>query len=218
MENMKQLIGLIVLAFFTVEANAQKTLSDITLLYDITIETKSNDPKIANMFNGATNTVYIKETSHRTESVNALGTSTTIYDGKTKTAAILKEYGKQKILVRLTSANWVDFNKKNEGIVFTKTTETKLIAGYNCIKSTGKSADGSALVVWSTTDLIAEIKDYNAQFKNVDGLVLQYEYTVRDTKVITTASKVITTTIAPSKFVVPKEGYREMTYEESLLK
>lgn len=220
MKNKNFKFGLILVLFTTIAQFliAQKVATDITVLYDITVESSNTNPKLANLFNGATNTVYIKGLSNRTESVNALGTSTTIYDGKTKSAVILKEYGNQKILVRLTNANWLEMNKKNDGIVFTKTSETKTIAGYNCTKSIGKFTDGTEFTVYSTNDILPQNKEYNTQFKNTNGLVLQYEYSSKDMKIITTAATVTFNDINNSKFDIPKTGFREMTYEESVSK
>jgi GLPGLI family protein len=217
MNNRKIALGLV----FTLLAAfgfAQKPISDITLSYDITVETNNEKPSMANMFNGATTTVYIKGNSHRTEAVNSLGTSTTIYDGKGKNAVILKEYGAQKLLVRLTPQNWLASNKNNDAIKFVKGTEIKTIAGYNCTKSVAKLDDGSEIIAYSTKDIIIENKDYNAQFKSIDGLVLEYEFTVKTMKIINTVSKVTIATVNPAKFEIPKTGYREMTYEESIKK
>jgi GLPGLI family protein len=195
---------------------AQKPVSELTMVYDITVETNSDKPQMANMFNGATTTIYLKGASNRTEAVTSLGTSTTIYDGKTKSAVVLKEYGNQKILVRMTAQNWLDANKKYDGIVFTKTTETKTIAGYNCTKSTGTLQDGTEIIIYTTKDIIPESKEYNNnQFKNAEGLVLEFQFSVSGTKITNTASKVTIGTVSAIKFDIPKTGYREMTYEES---
>jgi GLPGLI family protein len=215
---MKKMKWFLILAtvLVNITASAQKPISELVMIYDITVESTSDKPQLANMFNGATTTIYVKGLSNRTEAVNSLGTSTTIYDGKTKSAVILKEYGSQKILVRMTAQNWIDANKKNENIVFTKETETKTIAGYSCVKSVGKLLDGSEIVVYSTKDIQLENKEYsNGQFKNVEGIVLEYQYNIGSTKIMNTAAKIIIGNVSPTKFEIPKTGYREMTYEET---
>jgi GLPGLI family protein len=209
----------LVLAITGFMGYAQKPISELTMVYDITVETNSDKPQMANMFNGATTTIYLKGASNRTEAVTSLGTSTTIYDGKTKSAVVLKEYGNQKLLVRMTAQNWLDANKKYEGIVFTKTEETKTIAGYNCTKSTGKLQDGTDIIIYTTKEIVPESKDYNNnQFKNAEGLVLEFQFSVSGTKITNTASKVIIGVVSNAKFDIPKTGYREMTYEESKAK
>jgi hypothetical protein len=214
---MKQIFILVVTwSVFAVTVQAQKTVSELTVFYENTIETKGDKPNVGALLNGATTTTFIKGNNHRTDQVNSLGTSTTIYDSKTNSAVVLKEFGKQKILVRLNSKNLAESNKKYVGVTFTKGTETKIIAGYNCTVSTGKFNDGTTFTVYATKDIVPENKDYNAQFKDVDGLVLQYEFSAGTTKIITTATKVLLAPIAPTKFDIPKSGYREMTYEESI--
>ena len=61
---------------------AQKKVSEVTLVYDTEITTGSKDPKLADAFDGATTTIYIKGPQSRSEMVSALFTSTTIHDSK----------------------------------------------------------------------------------------------------------------------------------------
>lgn len=201
--------------FISPAVNAQKKVSDLSLTYDITVESAGDKPQMAQMFNGATTTVYIKAESHRTEMVNALGKSITIYNGKTNSAVVLKEYGNQKLLIRMTQADWKSSNSKFEGIKYTPSLETKTIAGYLCYKTTGTMADGTVFSVYYTKDIVPENNDYNPQFSGLDGLVLEYTFSVGKMKVVNTASQVRLNTISPAIFDIPKSGYREMTYEES---
>ena len=217
---MKSIALVILISLSSILAIAQKNVTDVTLLFDITVEsTADSKPQVANMFNGATQTVYIKGANHRTEDVNSLGTSTTLYNGNTKTAVVLKEYGATKLLITMTAQNWADVNKKFATVTYTKDAETKKIANYNCVKYIGKMPDGSSFTIFATKDIVPETTDYkNDLYKNVDGLVLQYEYSISGMKVTNTVASVNLRPIAANKFEVPKSGYREMTYEESKLK
>src|ERR1700759_4783448 len=126
----------IVLALFTCfGAIAQKKVSELTLVYDATITTGDNQPKLADAFDGATTTVYIKGTMSRSEMSSALASFTSIHDAKTGTAVVLQEISGQKLLIRMTADNWKDKNKRYEGISFKNTSETKTIAGYKCTKA-----------------------------------------------------------------------------------
>ncbi len=96
-------------AVISFNSNAQKKLTEGTVLYDITISTGSEKPQNAEFFDGATNAVYIKGGKTRTEMVNSLGTQSTIINqgaGK-KEITILKEYGEQKYMITLTPADWM---------------------------------------------------------------------------------------------------------------
>lgn len=214
---MKYLL-IVVLAIISIVGQAQKA-SDLTITFSNTVASTNTDPKATANTSNATMTVYTKGSNYRTEKVNSLGVSTMIYDAKAKKGAILKEFGKQKILVKLSDENIKDINKSNANIVFAASTETKTIAGYNCTKATGKMSDGSDLVVYYTKDLSTDA-NYEPMYQSLGGIVLQSEVsttTAKGTiKVTTTATKVATTPVLAAKFSIPKEGYREMTYEESI--
>lgn len=205
-------IGLIALLL---TANAQRKVSEMTLVYDASISTGSKEPKIADAFDGATTTVYLKGNMSRSEMVSALLSSTTIHDAKTGTAVVLKEVSGQKLLIRLTAENWAEKNKRYDGMTFTNTGETKTIAGYNCTKAVAKLSDGTTFTVYYTTDIIPENKEYDYQFKNLNGLPLEYELVQGRLTIKYTVSKINMNPVPASKFDIPKSGYREMTYEES---
>jgi hypothetical protein len=62
---------------------------------------------------------------------------------------------------------------------------------------------------------VPENPDYNVQFRNLDGLPLEYELVQGKLKIKYTVSKINMNPVPASKFDIPKGGYREMTYEES---
>lgn len=201
--------------FFGSFAVAQKKVAELTLVYDATISTGDNQPKLADAFDGATTTVYIKGTMSRSEMTSALASFTSIHDAKTGTAVVLQEISGQKLLIHMTADNWKDKNKRYEGISFSNTTETKTIAGYKCTKAVAAMKDGSAFTVYYTKDIIPENAAYNEQFKNLEGLPLEYELTQGALKIKYTVSKINLNPVPASKFDIPKSGYRELTYEES---
>lgn len=203
---------------YSFSAQSQKLFSEATLSYDIKVETGSAEPKMADMFDGASATLYLKGSSSRYEMVSALGTSTTLLDAKTGNGAVLREYGPQKLLIRLNKNNWEDKNKKYKGISFEQTSETKTILGYNCKKAIAKLEDGTTFSVYYTTDLVPENKDYDYSFKGLNGLPMEYESQIGKTKVKYSISKISFEPISASKFDIPKTGYREMSYEESVKK
>ncbi|NML23033.1 hypothetical protein HHL16_19300 [Pseudoflavitalea sp. G-6-1-2] len=200
---------------FTVSAMAQKKVSELTLVYDAFVSTGNADPKLADAFDGATTTVYIKGNLSRSEMVSALFSSTTIHDSKTGTAVVLREVSGQKLLIRMTSANWAEKNKRYNGISFANTTETKTIAGYKCTKATATLNDGTVFTVYYTADLIPENRDYDYQFRNLNGLPLEYELVQGNLTIKYTVSNINMNPVPASKFDLPKTGYRELTYEES---
>ena len=109
---------------------AQKTLSEGTIFYDVSVQTGTNEPQMADMFDGAKAALYLRGSLSRSELTSALGKTTTIYDHRGGSGVVLRDFGTQKLLIKLNKANWVEKNKKYEGIEFKPTGETKNIAGY----------------------------------------------------------------------------------------
>src|SRR5947207_1608118 len=106
----------LVLFCFCPAIYAQKRVGELTLVYDASITTGDNQPKLADAFDGATTTVYIKGTMSRSEMTSALASFTSIHDAKAGSAVVLQEISGQKLLIRMTADNWKDKNKRYEGI------------------------------------------------------------------------------------------------------
>lgn len=210
-------IGLfVVLLFVSFLGQAQKLLSEGSIFYDITVQTGSETPKLADNFDGAVAVVYIKGSQSRSDLKTALGSSVTFYDSKAGNGVVLREFGSQKLMIRLNKQNWLEKNKRYQGITFTRTNEKKQIAGYNCTKANAVLKDGTTFSVFFTEEIVLENKDYDAQFKDLPGLPLEFESSVGKVKVKYSVSKISFDPVPVQKFEIPKTGFREMTYDESL--
>ena len=212
---MKKIVLIALTVFLSSLAWSQKKVAELTLVYDASITTGSDVPKMADAFDGATTTIYLKGNLSRSELSSALFSSTTIHDSKTGAAVVLREVSGQKLLIRMTPENWMEKNRKYQGIGFTNTNETKVIAEYTCTRAVATLSDGSTFSVFYTTEIIPENKEYDYQFKNLNGLPLEYELTQGKLKIKYTVSRINLNPVPASKFDIPKGGYREMTYEES---
>lgn len=211
------IIALSTLLILLSSAQAQKVLSEGTIIYFTTVQTGSKEPQLADMFDGVTTTIYLKGSQSRSEMVTPLGTTTTIQNTTTGAGSVLKEFGNQKIMINMTRGDWQEMNKKYDNISFVddNSAPLKTILGYECKKATAQLKDGSAFTVYYTRELVTENKDYDYQFKNLPGFPLEYESTVGNYKVRYTASKVSFDPVPTQKFSLPKSGYRQLTYEES---
>jgi GLPGLI family protein len=194
---------------------AQKTISEGTLLYNISTTQSENKASQPDPLSGATNTIYLKGSLSKTEMVSPLGKEITIYDAKSGTGVILKEYSGQKLMITLTKDNWLTQNKKFEGIVFVPTSERKKIAGYDCNKATAKLKDGSEMIVYYAPEVNVNDKNYSQLFKNLPGLAVEYEFESGKLKFKYTLASIDPGAVPVSKFDIPKSGYRVMTYDES---
>lgn len=201
--------------FFAINLAAQKRITEGTISYDIVVNTGDSKPSLAAMFDGATSIVYLKGFMSRSEMVSSLGIQSTIVDGKTGNVTVLKEYGEQKYMIKMTSDNWKDANKKYHGITYTYMDEYKTITGYKCQKAVGKLADGTTFTVYFTKELTADNRDFEYAYKTLPGLAMEYETIVGDLTVTYTVAKINFNVVPASKFELPTSGYRVMTYEES---
>ena len=194
---------------------AQKILNEGTLVYNMSVETGSGEPKMADMLDGATTTIYINGNQSRLELVSGLGSEATIYDAVTGSGVILKDYSGQKLMITLSSKDWEANNKKYEGIVFENENEPAVISGFNCRKAIAKLKNGTSFTVFYTTDVNVANKSYDAQFKTLPGLPVQYEMQTGKMKFKFTLAKISYEAVPLSKFEIPKSGYRVLTYEET---
>ncbi len=65
----------------------------------------------------------------------------------------------------MNEENWNQKNKRLLNLNFTKTNETKTIAGYFCSQATASTPDGFEITVFYTRDLIPENKSYDPLLK-----------------------------------------------------
>lgn len=213
---MKRFVSIVFVILFIISSvSAQRKLTEATIYYDIVINTNNSTPGAADLLDGATNIIYLKGNASRADMISSLGTQSTIIDGKTNAATILKEYGDQKFMISLTSADWKSYNKKYDGVTYTIEDEFKKIAGYNCQKAIGKLTDGTTFTVFFTKDLVPVNNEFQYINKNLPGLAMQYEASQGKAKVTYTVSNIDFGIVPLAKFDLPKSGYRVMTYAES---
>ncbi len=193
----------------------QRKLTEATISYDIVINTTNKTPQATDLLDGATSVIYLKGNSSRSEMISSLGTQATIIDGKTGNVTILKDYGDQKYMIKMTPSDWKESNIKYADVTFTYTEEFKAIAGYNCQKAVGRMPDGSEFNVFFTKELVPVNKDFQYINKNLPGLAMEYEAKLGNMLVTYTVSSINFNLVPQAKFDLPKSGYRVMTYEES---
>jgi GLPGLI family protein len=205
----------ILFLFLSFISFAQKKFSEGTIVYNISVNTNDPNPKMADGFDGATNTIYIKGKMNRAELLSVFGTQATIIDGKTGNVTFLKEYGEKKYMIPMTAAQWKESNKTYDSVSFSYENDYKTIAGYKCQKAVGKLTNGDTFTVYYTTELLPENQDFQYSNRSLPGLALEYESTLGKNKVTFTAAKVDFTPVPASKFDIPKSGYRIIMPDEN---
>jgi len=118
--------------------------------------------------------------------------------------------GNSRYISYLDGATRKEKNKKYEGIKFKETNEKKRILNYDCSKVVATLVDGSSYEVFYTPAIIPSVTGYEYQFRDLPGLVLEYEaiFESGKAKVRFKADKIDMVPVPVAKFDIPKSGYR----------
>ena len=199
-------------------AAGQQTLSEGTIYFDVTVQTGEKDPQMADVFDGAKAILSMRGPLSRSELRSALGQTVTIYDHRAGTGVVLREYGPQRLLIRMNREHWKHKNSKFEGIRFIYGTDTKVVAGFPCEKAEAILSDSSRFTVYFTRKLVPENATYDPQFGGLPGTALEYEAMQGNMRIRYEATRVSFDPVPMQRFEAPKSGYRVLTYEESVKK
>jgi hypothetical protein len=200
------------------QLQGQQTLSEGTIYFDVTVQTGERNPQMADVFDGAKAILSTRGPLSRSEMRSALGQTVTIYDHRAGTGVVLREYGPQRLLIRMNREHWKHKNSKFEGIRFVFGTDTKVIAGYPCEKAEAILRDSTRFTVYFTRKLLPENAAYDPQFGGLPGTALEYEAMQGNLRIRYEATRVSFDPVPMQRFDAPKSGYRELSYEESIKK
>ncbi len=197
-------------AILVTESFAQRVVADCTITYAISTEDGNADKDVIESLKASTKTVYIKGNDSRTDLVSPSFTQSLLYNKSTGNAVILREFGNNKFMTKLDNAKWAAENKKFEGVkVSLSNTETKTILGYECKKALLQMKDGSSFTLYYATAIVPSVREYEFQFKDIPGFVLEFESQEADSKKIKyTATKINLSPVQASRFDIPVSGYR----------
>ena len=196
-------------------AFAQKQFTEGLLQYKISIETAKTETPVVNSLNGAELTLYLKPTASRSEMKSSLGIESTVFDSRSGSGFILKEYSGQKLMITMNENNWSQKNRLYENMNFSIEEGTIAVAGYQCKKATAVLPDGKVFIVYYDPGILISNKKYNNAFSKLPGLPVQYELQSGNLNFRYTITKVGYDAVPLSKFEAPKTGFRVMTYDEN---
>jgi GLPGLI family protein len=207
---MKKLTILVTLMFFLVSAFAQqRVVAECTVVYNITLDDNSVDTETAATLKATTKTVYIKGVNSRTDLISPSFSQSVIYNKNTASATILRSIGANKFMTKLDQAKWISEHTRYVNMKLIKSDETKVILGYECKKLLLELTDGTFLTVFYAANIAPSVKEFEYQFKDVPGFVLEYEATEGEGKKIKyTAAQINFNPVAASRFDIPTTGYR----------
>ena len=186
----------------------QRIVAECTVTYSITTDEK-NDKDWIESLKSSTKTVYIKGFNSRSDLVSPAFTQSVFFDKSNGTAVVLRTLGNNKFITRLDTSGWHQLNSKFDEAVLTIADDKKTILGYECKKAVLQLKDGNSFTLYYTTSIIPSVREFEYQFKNIPGFVLEYETSEKDgKKVHYTATKINLNPVSTSKFDIPNSGYR----------
>ena len=179
-----------------------KVVGECAITYDIHQISKTGDTILLGQ-----KQIFIKGNSCKTILKTPQLTQTLIFNTQQDTAIILKEIGLNKILqyILYTSINPVNLvsAKKNSFI--------STILNYPCASITLTWADGNTMEVVYTTDILPTVTVYEQAFKEIPGLVLNYQLTTKEgNRILYSATKVDLSPITLNVFEVNKSNYQQI--------
>ncbi len=187
----------------------QRIIAECTINYSISAVDSSESETMKHSLKSSTKNVYIKGNESRTDLISSAYSQSVIYEKTTGNATILREFGNSKFMTRLDNEKWLKENKQFEGLTIENTTEHKSILGYDCIKALLHLKDGTTATIYFTKSIIPSVKEFEYQFKDINGLVLSYEAIgAKGEKVKYTATKVNLSPVPSNIFAIPTSGYR----------
>jgi len=197
---------------FSFQAIAKEFKGIIT--YKISVEGSSVTDEMKAMM-PKTMTMSIKGNKSRSEMIMSMGKTINISDGDTKTAIMLMDMMGQKIAIESTTDDIMKELGDSPETKVEVTSETKEILGYSCKKAIITiPEDDMELIVYYTDEIGTQALNFdNPQFKDIDGVMLEFEIPNEMFNMHFTAVSIDKKNIDDSEFDIP-EGYEIKTKEE----
>lgn len=201
--------------FSGISLMAQKPINEVSLTYNISVQSTNEKTDVAKSLEGALLTIYIKGNQSRSDMYSPVGSESNLFDNKSGKGFILKEYSGQKLMITMTRENWVQKNQYYQNLKFNIDNREEIIAGFKSKKATATLPNGNNFTVYFTPEIIVTNNQYNNSFMQLDGVPVQFELESGNLKFKYVLSKVNYDPISSSKFELPKTGFRVMSYEDN---
>ncbi len=177
MKKFSQLMRLLPIMFFFIYVSASAKEFSGVITYKINYEGEMLNDQMKSMM-PKTMTLTVKGNKAKVEMITGMGKTINITNGDEHTTTTMMDMMGKKYAFRSTTE---EINKDMEGsdnINVEYTNDTKDILGYTCKKAIihMKGEDEGDMTVYYTSELGGkELNFDNPQFKDIDGLMLEYE-------------------------------------------
>ncbi len=215
-------LGLAIVLGFTNNVSAQKKdskkasnkLTEGIIIYDLKLDGGEELGMMAAMLPTEL-TVKFKGTKSRSEFATGMSETVAITDSKDdKSAVALIDMMGNKYAMKIDPAK-LNEQKANMPIYdVMETKETKVIAGYTCNKAVliNQTTKEEVIVYYAPEIPYAE-NSFNAEFKKVNGMPMEYVAKMSNFKMTITVREVKKEKVDDAAFVIPTE-YKVVTQEE----
>ncbi|RYD82095.1 MAG: hypothetical protein EOP53_04640 [Sphingobacteriales bacterium] len=178
--------------------------NNLLLSYVLKIESDKKNG-IAESYNGAIKTIFLKEGKARSRMVSLMRIQSIYYSGGAKEKiTVLKESGSDSYKRNLSVEDWKKMNNKYVDAGYEFVNDSISVMNYNCKKVIIHLKDGKRIIAFYTTDLQNELfKKMEPAFAPVPGVVLQYEYENKDAKFIYTANDISFAVTSAEVYKIP---------------
>ena len=208
---MKIFCGLLIALFFFNYFNyaQQRVVAECTVTYQISLEEPNLNKDVEKVLQQSSKTVYIKGNDSRVDLNSPSLLQSIIYDKSNGSAVILREFGNNKFLTRMSSTEWRLANKQYDGMTIHFVNESKTILGYECKKAVLNLKDSSIYNIYYATAIAPSVREFEFQFKDVPGFVLEFDVKEQSTSIVRyKATKINLSPVQASKYDIPTSGYR----------
>ena len=206
--NIKILLTICSGLFFAAVLQAQRRLSEATLIYQVHMIEADSLTRQPGVAEEAVSTCYLKGANSRTDLITSVGKQSTIFISKSPQVILLKEYGNQRYLTRLTRAQWEQSNNRYRDARIELKTDTLRIKGYRCFKALISLADSSVYSMWYTTELVPLNREFLPLAGAVPGLIMSFETLLGGSKVRYDIDQIVMAPVPQLLFDIPESGYR----------
>ncbi|NCI47929.1 hypothetical protein [Sediminibacterium soli] len=209
---MKKLLTVFFLGMaITVSHAQQRVVAECTVTYAMSADSAAGvDKDVLASLKATTKTVYIKANDCRSDLVSPTYQQTILYNKLSGAATILREFGQNKFMTKMDNTRWAAENRKYEGMSVTLVpSEIRTILGYECRKAVIQLRDGGNFTLFYAANIIPSVREFEYQFRDVPGFVLEYESQEGDKgRIRYTATKINLSPVQASRFDIPTSGYR----------
>jgi Domain of unknown function (DUF4412) len=199
-------------------ANAQKTIKEGSITYSVVYDLPPDQQAMVAMLPTEYKVSFKGDMSIFKMDMGMFATQV-VYNDATKESLSLTDVPMQnkKVAVKMNKEQGEKMQEMQYGekdLEVKATTETKLIAGYNCTKYTINDKISNELSeVWATTDLKVPANSLTSTFKGIVGVPVQFSTNARGLKSKMTLKEVKEETVAEINMTVPTD-YETLTFDE----